>query len=204
MANDIVLYFSGRNAFSGVELIPNHHERGDDILNELSRLGGLNPIALRGWGGTGGSMQVITPAIRYIIRNAPSDKLIIYGFSAGGMDAMALCRNLFRLREARDLVDLLVTVDATAGVGGGHPGVDAFNVRVSPNVAVNLNFWTHKTTTMGDSHGAEHIKDSEKTIMLNRHMKDADHENIRLKSKSKCIEAIRNVLNGKPVETAAL
>ncbi|MFO1352312.1 MAG: hypothetical protein U1F68_17230 [Gammaproteobacteria bacterium] len=57
------------------------------------------------------------------------------------MNALHLCRAIFRHRIARDLVDLLITVDVANGENSGR-----MDRSVPSNVAVNLNFFTYKTT----------------------------------------------------------
>lgn len=198
MANDIILYFSGNAKGRGLPMTPKDGVTDDDIINKIHDIKGKNQVRLTGWTGTGGTGLLARPAIDFIIKNSPSEKLIIYGYSAGGMDALQLCQEIFRHREARDLVDLLITVDAATGTGI----IPRHLLRVTPNVVFNLNFWTPNTSSMmSDSHGAENIPINPKmTTLRNKIEKESDHNTIRINTRDRCVQAIQNVLNGMAVE----
>jgi hypothetical protein len=194
-AHDLILYFTGNNHFSGQRLTPNDGKTDDDIINELSRLKGKNRIRLAGWGGMGGGKRM-EEASRYITENSPRDKLIVYGYSAGGVDAIRLSRELWKPNpnDSSGRIDLLVTVDPATGSGNSMPR--EFTYLLS-NVKVNVNFWTSQTTLGGDSHGEKlFAMDPNSTRLIDRPMPDEDHATIRLRSKDQCIDAIRKVVNG--------
>ncbi|MFO1352311.1 MAG: hypothetical protein U1F68_17225 [Gammaproteobacteria bacterium] len=72
MTNGIILYFSGATpGMMGVRLNPNDGKTDDDIINEISREKGKNPIKLTGWGGTNDSNSLVNPAINYVIQESP-------------------------------------------------------------------------------------------------------------------------------------
>lgn len=193
MANDIILYFTGAGINQGARMHPNDGETDDDIINEISRLTGVNPIKLTGWTGTNDNGMIEIPSISYVEMHSPSDKLILYGYSAGGMNALHVCRSILYNRKVRDVVDLLVTVDVANGLNSGR-----MNRSVPSNVTTNLNVFTYKTTLGGDSHGGPATSAGGRTRIMNEERSDTNHATIRLASKVRCLDAIQQVLQGKP------
>ena len=129
-----LVYFSGNqdgNALGGVPLPPD----ADQVFSDMGNFRTVNASKLVvGFGGSLRNKKLGVAAAQAIIavhdRNA---KLIIYGFSAGGINGLDLCRALAASPLTADLVvNLLVTVD----VAGAGEFVDR---TVPSNVGLNRN-----------------------------------------------------------------
>lgn len=133
-----LIYFSGvvdQNGFGGVLLQGNH---GQDVLTDMEN---LNPPAgsiksVIGFGGSLINNNGVEQALAFIRAvHDPRGRLIIYGFSAGGVNAMELCRRLSTALPNLK-VKLLVTVDVAAG-----PATPSVNRSVAANVEKNMNYF---------------------------------------------------------------
>jgi pimeloyl-ACP methyl ester carboxylesterase len=149
-----LIYFSGNVDGAGQggvllnttppNLTPNH---GQVVLTDMERFpdDSRNKHIVIGFGGSiinqfGGAAQA-----RFLIEQLHDrrGKLILYGFSAGGANALQLCRDLNDLNPNLK-VDLLVTVDVALGATpiGRIPRVPVpVNRRVPTNVLLNRNYF---------------------------------------------------------------
>ncbi len=147
-----LIYFSGDvDGFGngGVLLTGNH---GQEVLTDMEGLTAPNsdqkPI-VRGFGGSLKNKQkgVTTAAALLAVEHDASAKLIIYGYSAGGINSLDLCRIL---NPVGTTVDLLVTVDVS---GRG----EVVNRVVPPNVRLNRNYFQTDTLTFSKAVGGKAI-----------------------------------------------
>jgi hypothetical protein len=98
---------------------------------------GLNPLLITDKGVDGAINDIVGTSV-------PLSKVIVYGYSLGGTDALDLSRRLTVER-----IRLLITVDATVPFTS-----DDVNRRVGPSVVKNLNFFqTHKHSITGSRGG---------------------------------------------------
>jgi hypothetical protein len=194
---DLLLYISGMSGQGGQELEPNNPAKDDDVINEFAKIQGDNQIVIKGWGGTSDSGLIIRKAAEVIRQFHPFNRLIIYGYSAGGVNAMELCRALSQTPKMRIKVDLLVTVDAAMGELSG--GLSRF---IPSNVDVCMNCWTAETTTFGDSHGGPAAAMVDGTTRIkNFHFSDKNHDTIRLAAQPNVVweitKCVRNLIGYK-------
>ena len=147
----ILIYFSGvadDNGFGGVLLQGAH---GQDVLTDMENLpspkqGHLKSVI--GFGGSLRSSRGVDQAFTFIqaLQDARG-KLIIYGFSAGGVNGLELCRRLQgSLPNVK--VNLLVTVDVAA-----REATASLNRSVSTNVLKNRNYF-QTSPSLNGSRGA--------------------------------------------------
>lgn len=150
----ILVYFSGvvdQVGMGGVILTGAH---GQDVLTDMENLPTPRAGDLKltiGFGGSLVNTRGVEQALNFIqtslkVSETPS-KLIIYGFSAGGVNSLELCRRLnTTVPNAR--VDLLVTIDVASG-----PTSDLLNRSVPDNVLLNRNFF-QTAPSLNGSRGA--------------------------------------------------
>ena len=162
MAKDILIFFSGvQGKTNEQDMAEGGKEVGDNeqgIFEEMKKIpkrSGRDRID-KGWygsiillKGTNAAYDFVTHCADYI----PNDtRLVIYGYSAGGYNALTLCRhfdaynkgNAGRLAPTEIAVDLLVTVDAAAR--GLTSTIDR---KVGDCVKRNVNYY-EKTVILGD------------------------------------------------------
>lgn len=107
---------------AGVEVKGQEQGFFDEMLKIAKK--GKPPAIAKGWyGSIDGKTKTVNAAANYIA-NAPEyvpgkSKLIIYGYSAGGMNALLLTQSIDALNKSRAAnakieVNLLITVDAAA------------------------------------------------------------------------------------------
>ncbi len=153
----LLVYFSGvvdQEGMGGVVLARPH---GQDVLTDMENLptprAGEDKKEI-GFGGSLVTTRGVEQALVFIramqkVSAAPS-KLILYGFSAGGVNAMELCRRLAQQLPGV-LVDLLVTIDVAAG-----RGTSSLDRSVPDNVLRNQNFF-QTAPSLNGSHGAPNV-----------------------------------------------
>lgn len=136
-ARHTLVYFSGvadEKGLGGIPLPPN----ADELMTDMGNLTTVNSSKqLFGFGGSLANKQlgVATAASLIATTHDRRGKLIIYGFSAGGINSLDLCRALASSPLTADIVvNLLVTVDV-AGRG------EALDRSVPANVGLNRNYF---------------------------------------------------------------
>jgi hypothetical protein len=145
----LLVYFSGvaddRN-LGGVPLPPG----ADEVFTDMGNLTTVNSDKLViGFGGSLKNKQVGVAAALAIIatQHDRRGKLIIYGFSAGGINSLDLCRALNSNPLTVDVaVNLLVTVDV-AGAG------EVVDRSVPNNVGLNRNYFQTTPSLRGSKGG---------------------------------------------------
>jgi len=147
----------------------------------------------------------------------PLGDLIIYGYSAGGTDALTLCREVEKkmsffglsssrlhtqaqaeqLRRrgveesARVRIDLLITVDAASGPVSGM-----VNRIVSRCVRMNLNFYQTTASRIGSHGGPNQAEDNTATDIDNEDLTgQTEHATIDESTIDRTIEAIQDQLD---------
>lgn len=162
-----LIYFSGQSRDAtrqGVELVKDDPALGDMREDTQEAMEGIEvspaQTVVRGFGGSNSFIlggAGVGRAAAVIATRDPRGKLIIYGFSAGGINALQLCRalqlgGLLELGQQQGIkVDLLVTVDVSNGspdsldVDPVVPG----NVTLNRNYFQKTNFVTHSINGTG-------------------------------------------------------
>lgn len=144
-ATHTLIYFSGvaDDAGLGGQLLLD--DQGQDVFKDMKGLTTVNSDKrVFGFGGSLANRQLgVLAAVGLIVASHDRrGRLIIHGFSAGGVNALDLCRNLSLNPLTADLaVNLLVTVDVAAR----KAFVDR---RVPDNVGLNRNYF--QTTPSGN------------------------------------------------------
>ncbi|MBI3411990.1 MAG: peptidoglycan-binding protein [Planctomycetes bacterium] len=135
----VLIYFSGvlDDFGTGGLLLQGAH--GQVVLTDMENLPPPKQGQLKSTVGFGGSLKTsrgVNQAFTFVQSlNDPRGKLIIYGFSAGGVNALDLCRDLNnRLPNVK--VNLLVTVDVAA-----QQQTNTINRSVPANVLLNRNYF---------------------------------------------------------------
>lgn len=186
--NDILIYFTGHIPNRAGEKI----SLGDDDMTAKLK-GVLGKTKFLGFIGTSNLYSVIEPAKKFIIDNVQEDsKVIIYGYSIGGYDAMCLAAEVSAdPPEMGELyyVDLLITVDAAAWENSGR-----LPRRISRNVRTNLNYYQKRGSLARESHGDKNDALGKNTVLCNIHKEKSTHHSIREDTMDDCIAAIRNCL----------
>ena len=144
-----LIYFSGVADDLGLGGLPILRSDNQEVFNDMLDLD-VSP-QLKDVKGFGGSLNnkllgVAAAAAMTAIRD-PRGQLIIYGYSAGGINSLDLCR---RLNGFGAKVDLLVTVDVS---GRG----EQVNRTVPPNVLLNRNYFQTDTITFSRAVGGRAI-----------------------------------------------
>ncbi len=171
-----IVYFSGvvdDNGNGATELTGDH---GQDVLSDFEE---LHPppnaeLYVVGFGGTlKKKREVVTLASRVLSQNHhPIGKLIIYGYSAGGINSLDFCRFL---QLAGQKVDLLIMVD-TAGKG------ERVDRHVPGNVVRTRNYFQTDTSLLAsDSVGAR----AQGHDVTNINCDDLPFQNVVLAQKSR-------------------
>lgn len=134
--------------------------------------------------------KITQQAFDYIMNNKTEDgKIIIYGYSHGGVLANHLAK---RLKKEGVDIDLLVTIDAAAG-----PESDKVDRVISDNVKKNINIYQTTPSSIESRGGANTAENEGKTDVDNRDRtaSDYNHGNIDEKTQDESINEITNVLN---------
>jgi hypothetical protein len=137
----ILVYFSGVADGFGLGGVLLQGAHGKVVLSDMEKFAPPKPTDLLSVIGFGGSLQNsrgVTQALAFIrALHDPRGKLIIYGFSAGGVNALDLCRDLANTSTLGNVeVHMLVTVDVAAG-----RATSSVNRTVPPVVRVNRNYF---------------------------------------------------------------
>ena len=168
----------------------------------------------------------VAKALSFIKHNFhPQGMLIIYGYSAGGTDAMALCRQVGvqmkaygmtsgqtatsaqadaltkrKIDEIVDVrVDLLITVDAAAG-----PASARVNRIIPKCVRRNLNFYQTTESRIFSRGGRNYAEDSTLTQVDNVDLtSSAEHSTIDDESNNQALAAIEACLGIEAVPAVA-
>lgn len=132
-----------------------------------------------GFAGSLTTLRGVASARVLINERDPRGKLIIYGFSAGGINSLQLCRELF---QGGVQVDLLVTVDVSdgeknLGVNGGVP----------ENVVLNRNYFQK-----GALRGPSGIRTTGRNVR-NSDVSDRPFEDITIKNHHGQMETITQI-----------
>lgn len=134
-AQHTLIYFSGVADDFGVGGKQLKLDHGQDVLTDMEQLHikSEDTKVVAGFGGTLKDKQgAVRLASDFIARNHDSrGKLVIYGYSAGGINSLDLCRFLHHVGQQ---THLLVTVDVS---GRG----EAVNRHVPPNVLRTRNYF---------------------------------------------------------------
>ena len=143
-----MIYFSGvvdDQGFGGVIISGTIH--GQEILTDMENMRTVNAdkVVLGIGGSLNNKFSGPAAAVAFIAANRdPRGKVIIYGFSAGGVNSLDTCR---ALNAAGINVDLLVLVDAS---GRG----ESVNRSVPANVALTRNYFQTQVFTVSRAVGA--------------------------------------------------
>jgi hypothetical protein len=180
---DLFVFLTGVDEDRAAQPLP-----ADEFKQQWASRAGFR-VVQKGWFGSIKKRGAVVSAALQDIVSTPgfefgNSKLVIFGYSAGGWNALDLCRQLeVRPDVGQNLVvDLLVTVDA-AGKGEN----DKIDRHVARCVAANVNFYqTHRT--WAGSVGGPNVPLGELTDVTNvkvgrvRDQKgnavDADHANM--------------------------
>lgn len=171
-----ILYFSGvvDEQGNGAKELSGDH--GQDVLSDFEQ---FHPppgstLKVQGFGGTlKKKKEAVTVASTWLGHNHdPFGKLIIYGYSAGGINSLDLCRFL---QVADQMVHLLVLVDAS----GRGERVDR---HVPRNVARTKNYFQTDTSALSsDAVGGRAIGHN----VININCDDLHFNNVALTGKSR-------------------
>jgi len=142
--NHTLFYFSGLSsnpALHGALLVGGLRE---DVQIEMEDKIDVKPDThvVFGFGGSPINLGGVMSAALLAAARDPRGKLIIYGFSSGGINALDLCR---QLKFVGTKVDLLVTVDVTDGSLLTEAPVDPV---VPDNVDKNRNYFQRTISTI--------------------------------------------------------
>lgn len=197
----------------------------------IQQLQGITPapfhkILILAMSGSLPSKLGVLKGLNFIIMNFhPQGSLIIYGYSAGGTDALTLCREIDKQISAFGLssgqlenkatatalknqgvedfadvrVDLLITVDAAAGPASG-----AVNRVVSPCVLSNLNFFQTTASAILSRGGPNQAADNTRTNIDNEDLTgQAVHSTIDEFTNDSVVQAIQGQLGVVAMPSAA-
>jgi hypothetical protein len=147
---------------AGEENIP-YSSSGAAVFAEKARALGMN---VKDWAGSLQDNEVINPAIAFVRETFnPKGKLVVYGYSAGGINALRFTKELERrlhsfskgvfltengpLGPSDDvIVDLLITIDAYS------PSASSADHRVGRNVRQFINIFQRHSQRVTGSRGA--------------------------------------------------
>lgn len=140
-----LVYFSGvvdDNGMGGVFLKGAH---GQDVMTDMEKLDASpDKTLVFGFGGSlKDKAKGVNHALSLIESRDARGELIVYGYSAGGINSLDLCRALMKKKVQ---VDLLVTVDAS---GRG----EEVNRAVPMNVVRNRNYYQTQLITFSRAVG---------------------------------------------------
>ncbi|HRP03162.1 MAG TPA: RHS repeat-associated core domain-containing protein [Candidatus Kapabacteria bacterium] len=183
---DVLVAFSGAN-FSGGQ----DNSTAGKIVSNLTNYAKENNIS--DFNAKAFSTQAyptdfkIENAMQFINENLKDgEKLIIYGYSAGGVAAQSLSK---ALNEKDIKVDLLITVDAAFAWGSS-----SINREIPGNVLMNLNFFNTTPSFLSRSVGGKNITNSKNTIIKNI-KKDSSHSNIDEETQKQVENEIKATVN---------
>jgi len=125
----------------------------------------------------------VNDAFNFVTKDLqPDEKIIIYGYSLGGIGAQELTR---KLNELGKKVDLLITVDAVAAWYS-----DEVNRVIPDNVAKIFNFYQTKEKGVSESrggHSQSKLCNTPNQLLYNHNLTNQDktvnHQNIDEKTK---------------------
>jgi hypothetical protein len=216
--NDLIVVYGGwGNVHGGRELRPGTASGTARLLQSIQDLPRtpLHGRLLLGIEGNLADTSAVNKGVTFFRDHFhPNAKLIVYGYSAGGTDAMALCRtvqqelgyygfsshrllNVFAMedRMSREVfgwvrVDLLITVDGAAGLAS------SFLDRTVPAcVRHNLNFYQTTASRIGSHGGPNLAVDTGSTIVDNVDLTgQATHGEMNEATNARALQAIRGVL----------
>lgn len=149
-ATHTLVYFSGVADDAGLGGLPLLDDQGQDVLKDMKALTTVNSDKrVFGFGGSLANRQLgVQAALAAILSSHDRrGRLIVYGFSAGGVNALDLCRNLASNPLTAGLVvDLLVTVDVAARK-------EFVDRSVPDNVRLNRNYFQTSPSGNGSRGG---------------------------------------------------
>lgn len=155
-----------------------------------------------------------TQAVNWIRQNFnPFGRVIVYGYSAGGVEAMEACREISRLFSIYDFsarqltdriitghaagrvrIDLLVTVDPAFGIFSSQ-----INRSVPPSVRLNLNYYQTTSSNIGSYGGPNQAIDAARTRVVNENLTarrpGITHSDIDEVTNQRVLAAIRHELS---------
>ncbi len=117
--------------------------------------------------------------------DTPDERLVIYGYSAGGENAISLAR---ALQKENINVDLLITVDAFGGMSSENP----FSAGIPSNVKKCINFYQEKATGFTYAKGKALDAVSNETALSNILIGNTTHSDIDEDVMNRVIDAITN------------
>lgn len=215
---DLILLFGGWGVLDNAEPLST---TGDDGTSQLYRSVNDLPVPPGGrqrkilaLSGSLSSNAGVEQGIKFIRTNFhPASKLIVYGYSAGGTDALELCRQIsstlgyyrFSTRTfatvfqmegrmntevfGKVLVDLLITVDGASGPASG-----ALNRGVASCVVRNVNFYQGSRSRIGSRGGPNVATAPWGTQVENTEVPGESHSTIDEATNPRALQAIRGAL----------
>ena len=222
VADVVVLYGGWGGRQDGGAPLPAGPQTGTSQLVgriQRMRLPPLHSVRILSLQGTLVDYEPIRQGLAFIQRNFhPSARIIIYGYSAGGMNAMDLARliqvhstyygfssgrfypwivELPRLRQQMSAetlgavrVDLLITVDAASG-----PATALVSRSVPQCVRRNLNFYQTTFSPVGSHGGPNQAVDSSATVVQNIDLTgEVGHDAMDERTSGRVLDAIQGVL----------
>ena len=144
-----LIYFSGVADDFGLGGLPILRTDNQEVFNDMLDLNVSPQLKdVKGFGGSlNNKLLGVGAAVAMTATRDPRGQLIVYGYSAGGINSLDLCR---RLNDFGAKVDLLVTVDVS---GRG----EQVNRTVPPNVLLNRNYFQTDTITTSRAVGGRAI-----------------------------------------------
>ena len=211
---DVIIIFGGWGGLSNAEPIVAGPGSGTSelyrSLRDLPTPPGGNRREFLALTGSLKSSSGVNQGVAFLRRHFhPNGKVVIYGYSAGGTDALSLCRRInsemrfygFTSRRLVSVkqsgaevfgdvrVDLLITVDAASGPGSG--GIDR---SVPACVEHNLNFYQSTPSGIA-SRGWPNVPNSPTATRVdNTEITSTSHADIDEDTNDRVLDAIRGVL----------
>jgi hypothetical protein len=159
--NKVYIFIGGYKSPGGVRCADDANENGYKMNGPMKNLSDGAVGKYLGLEGTIDSATTVNNGWSllhgFLLQNVKTDgKLIIYGYSAGGNNALEFCRrieaaNVTRSASSQPLikVDLLITVDPAGRTDKGVPvnGLVAGCVVKNVNYYQTQTFWTHARST---------------------------------------------------------
>lgn len=212
-AEDFYLFFSGTQARggrisakddvkSGGQELPEGEVNQLDEFKDITERAGFKLNKWAWYGSVLGDLGVrnafrkLTGAMGYV---PGVSRLIIYGYSAGGKNALELCREFDKSNIGSDppniIVDLLVTVDAAA-----WDKSDTVDRQLGKCVKQNVNYF-QEAGGMSGSHGAPNLRAND-TQEVHNLLRDESHAEINDAVMPLAKRSIQKTINAASTEVA--
>lgn len=184
---------------AGTEVKAQEQEFFDEMLKIAGK--GQPPAMAKGWFGSIEGKDKTVKAAKAFLSSVPEyvpgkSKLIIYGYSAGGMNALMLTRSIDEINQSRASgnkidVNLLITVDAAA-----RAQTPLINRNCGDCVRRNLNYY-QKTWISSWPNGVVRSEGGPNTGSCNpenNHLWSESHSTIYKSTQDRCLKAIGDAL----------